>query len=55
MKKLRVNLMLTEANYKRLQHVALDEGTSSSAIVDELIADYVKAARKKRGERKVAS
>ena len=45
MKKLRVNLMLTEATYKRLQHRALDEGTSASAIVDKLIADYLKMGR----------
>jgi hypothetical protein len=52
--KLRVNLMLTEATYKRLQHVALDENTSASAIVDKLIAGYLKARRQKRAERKVA-
>ena len=40
-KKIRVNLMLTEAPYKRLQHVALDENTSVSAIVDELIGIYL--------------
>ena len=47
MKKLRVNLMLTEASYKRLQHRALDEETSVSAIVDKLIADYLKTAVRK--------
>lgn len=51
MKKIRVNLMLTEASYKRLQHVALDEGTSVSAIVDELIAAYLKRTAKKGGQR----
>jgi hypothetical protein len=39
--------MLTEANYKRLQHRALDEGTSVSAIVDRLIADYLKTPVRK--------
>ena len=47
MKKLRVNLMLTEANYKRLQHRALDEETSVSAIVDKLIEGYLKTAVRK--------
>ena len=47
-KKIRVNLMLTEAPYKRLQHVALDENTSVSAIVDELIAMYLGARKEKR-------
>ena len=51
MKKIRVNLMLTEANYKRLQHSALDEGTSASAIVDKLITDYLKKTVKKGGQR----
>jgi hypothetical protein len=45
-KKIRVNLMLSEAPYKRLQHVALDQNTSVSAIVDELIAAYL--GRKER-------
>ena len=47
MKKLRVNLMLTEVTYKRLQHRALDEGTSVSAIVDRLIAEYLKKPARK--------
>jgi len=47
MKKLRVNLVLTEANYRRLQHRALDEGTSASAIVDKLIAEYLKRTARK--------
>jgi hypothetical protein len=47
MKKLRVNLMLTEANYKKLQHRALDEGTSVSAIVDRLIESYLKTPVRK--------
>jgi len=46
MEKIRVNLILTEANYRKLQHYALDEGTSASAIVDKLIAVYLKAAKK---------
>ena len=46
MQKIRVNLMLTEANYRKLQHRALDEKTSASAIIDELIADYLKTAKK---------
>jgi glycerol kinase len=51
MQKIRVNLMLTEANYKKLQHCALDGGTSASAIVDKLIADYLKRTVKKGGQR----
>ena len=47
MKKLRVNLMLTEATYKRLQHRALDEETSVSAIVDKLIEGYLKTPVRK--------
>ena len=46
-KKIRVNLMLTEAPYKRLRHVALDENTSVSAIVDELIAIYLGGKEKR--------
>jgi hypothetical protein len=46
MQKIRVNLMLTEANYRKLQHRALDEKTSASAIIDELIANYLKTAKK---------
>ena len=49
MQKIRVNLMLTETNYKRLQHCALDEGTSASAIVDKLIMDYLKKRTMKKG------
>ncbi len=47
MKKIRVNLMLTEANYKKLQYRALDEGTSASAIVDRLITDYLRRKSRK--------
>jgi hypothetical protein len=47
MKKLRVNLMLTEANYRRLQHIALDERTSASAIIDKLLAAYLKKPARK--------
>jgi hypothetical protein len=47
-KKVRVNLMLTEGPYKALQHVALDNGTSVSAIVDVLIARYLGARKEKR-------
>ena len=50
MKKIRVNLMLTEETYKKLRYRALDEGTSASAIVDRLIAGYLKRKPKKAGE-----
>jgi len=50
MKKIRVNLMLTEESYKKLQYRALDEETSASAIVDKLIADYLKRKQRRQGK-----
>jgi Ribbon-helix-helix protein, copG family len=48
--KARVNLTLEESNWKKLQHRALDERTSASEIIDQLIAEYLKKNPKKRGK-----
>ena len=48
--KIRVNITLDESNWKKLQHRALDEETSASSIIDELVADYLKKGAKKGGK-----
>ncbi|HEV8719976.1 MAG TPA: hypothetical protein VGW77_04980 [Candidatus Binatia bacterium] len=48
--KVKVNITLDETNWKKLQHRALDEETSASAIIDELIAGYLKKPAKKGGK-----
>ena len=48
--KIRVNITLEESNWKKLQHRALDEETSASAIIDKLVADYLKKSPKKGGK-----
>jgi hypothetical protein len=40
--KVKVTISLEESNWRELQHRALDLGTSASAIIDELVASYLK-------------
>lgn len=42
MKKAKVTITLTEQSWQRLRMRALKEKTSASAIIDKLIADYLK-------------
>lgn len=44
--KKKVTLTLDDVNFQRLRIRALKEGTSASAIIDKLIAQYLRTARK---------
>lgn len=46
--KTKVTITLDDANWRRLRVRALEDGTSASAIIDELITEYLK---KKGGKR----
>jgi hypothetical protein len=44
--KVKVTLMLTDKNWQRLRFQALREKESASAIIDRLVAEYLKTAKK---------
>jgi len=48
--KTKVTLTLEDLNWKRLRILAVKENTSASAIIDELIAAYLKKST--RGEKR---
>ena len=44
--KVKVTITLTDKSWQRLRLQALKEKTSASAIIDKLVADYIKMAKK---------
>jgi hypothetical protein len=44
--KVKVTLTLTDKTWQRLRMQALKEKTSASAIIDRLVADYLRTAKK---------
>jgi cell division protein FtsN len=44
--KVKVTLTLTDKNWQRLRMQALKEKASASAIIDRLVADYLRTAKK---------
>jgi predicted CopG family antitoxin len=44
--KVKVTITLTDKSWQRLRMQALKEKTSASAIIDRLVADYLKTAKK---------
>lgn len=49
MKKLKVTITLSDTYWRELRVKALREGRSASAIIDELIAAYLKRGKKGGG------
>jgi hypothetical protein len=47
--KVKVTITLEDKNWQRLRMQALRDKTSASAIIDQLVADYLRKA-KKRGD-----
>jgi hypothetical protein len=48
--KVKVNLTLESEPWKKLRVYAIEHDTSASAIIDELIANYLKRNAKKGGK-----
>jgi hypothetical protein len=48
--KVKVNLTLESEPWKKLRVYAIEHDTSASAIIDELIADYMKRNARKGGK-----
>ena len=46
--KKRINLMITPEIYKELQKKAIDEETSVSQLVENLVKDYLKKEKKEQ-------
>jgi hypothetical protein len=44
--KVKVTLTLTDKSWQRLRMQALKEKTSASAIIDRLVVEYLKTAKK---------
>jgi hypothetical protein len=44
--KVKVTLTLTDKTWQRLRFQALKEKTSASAIIDRLVAEYLKTGKK---------
>jgi len=44
--KVKVTITLTDSSWQRLRMQALKEKTSASAIIDRLVAEYLKKAKK---------
>jgi hypothetical protein len=44
--KVKVTITLTDKNWQRLRIQSLKEKTSASAIIDRLVAGYLKAGKK---------
>jgi predicted DNA-binding ribbon-helix-helix protein len=44
--KVKVTITLEDKNWQRLRMQALKDKTSASAIIDRLVADYLKTAKK---------